>query len=351
MTPKERWRAVLEGRKPDRIPCDYWGVPEVTARLQRDLGCAGERELWERLGVDMCIHLGPRHPAVGGNVWHIPSMFAVWHVETTTVAYAGGLGEYVEDLRHPLAEAECVADIEAFDWPDADDFDVGSLRRECLEWRDYPLWVMTSEPFYLCCRLRGMERALEDLVARPDIAHAMFGRIHRFDSALMRRALDATRGLADVVCCAEDMGTQHSLLMSPRAFRTFLQPNMKRLVDLAHSYGVYVFHHDDGAIRGLIPDLIATGVDILNPIQWRCRGMEREGLALGFGQSLVFHGAVDNQHTLPFGTPDDVRREVRENLEIFGGGRGYIPAPCHNIQANTPTENVVALYCAVHDFA
>ena len=108
-------------------------------------------------------------------------------------------------------------------------------------------------------------------------------------------------------------------------------------------------HHDDGAIRAMLPDLLDTGIDMLNPIQWRCKGMEREGLARDFGKSIVFHGAVDNQQTLPFGTPDDVRREVAENIRIFSGGKGYVVAPCHNLQPNTPTANILALYEAVRE--
>jgi len=114
------------------------------------------------------------------------------------------------------------------------------------------------------------------------------------------------------------------------------------MIALMHDAGVFVFHHSDGAIRKIIPDMIEAGIDVLNPIQWRCKGMERESLKRDFGDRLVFHGAVDNQQTLPFGTVEDVRAEVQENLRIFGGG--YILAPCHNIQAVSPAENVVAMY-------
>jgi uroporphyrinogen decarboxylase len=94
----------------------------------------------------------------------------------------------------------------------------------------------------------------------------------------------------------------------------------------------------------ILPDLVAAGIDILNPVQWRCKGMDREELKRTFGQRIIFHGGVDNQHTLPHGTPEDVREEVRYNLEVLGANGGYIPAPCHNLQAVTPTENVVTLY-------
>jgi len=191
-----------------------------------------------------------------------------------------------------------------------------------------------------------MEQALQDLVAGPALAEAILEHIAACDLALTRRILvDVGDSL---LFSAEDLGTQESWLMSPTLFRRLLKPHMARLIDLVHSCGVKVFHHDDGAIRPLLPELIEMGIDLLNPVQWRCRGMEREGLARDFGDRLVFHGGVDNQYTLPFGTPEDVRRQVRENIAIFGAARGYIVTPCHNLQPNTPTANVLALYEAVN---
>jgi uroporphyrinogen decarboxylase len=349
MTARERWRAVLNGERPDRTPCDYWGTGEITARLMRDLGCANERELWDKLGVDKCIYLAARHPRAVENDWHIPSLFSIWHVGTKKMPYADGLGTYEEAVSFPLAEAETVADIERFDWPDPNEWDVEWLARACAEWPDNPILGGSFEPFYLYCKLRGMERALEDLVANPALAEAGLERIFQVHEGVIRRSLERMGGRIDFIYVAEDLGTQESLLMSPRLFRRFIKPLLARMAELAHSYGAKAFHHDDGAIRPLIPDLIEIGIDILNPIQWRCRGMEREGLARDFGSRLVFHGGVDNQQTLPFGTPADVRREVADNLKAFRDCRGYVVAPCHNLQANTPTENVVALYDAVHE--
>lgn len=350
MTPRERWRALLAGRKPDRVPCDYWGTGETTARLLRDLGCSSERRLWEKLGIDKCIHLAPVHPRATEDTWHMQSLFSIWHVGVRTIEYGGGIGVYEETVSPPLAGAESAADIEQFDWPDPGEWDVSGLRAECLEWKDYPILAGTYEPFYLYCRLRGMETALEDLAARPEIAEAILDGIHRVHVLLLRRILEEVGGMIDFVYVAEDLGTQRSLLVSPALFRRFLKPRLAAMIDLAHSYGVRVFHHDDGAIRPLIPELIEIGIDLLNPIQWRCAGMEREALARDFGAAVVFHGGVDNQQTLPFGTPDDVRRQVAENIEIFRNGKGYIVAPCHNIQSNTPTENIVAMYEAVREF-
>ena len=119
---------------------------------------------------------------------------------------------------------------------------------------------------------------------------------------------------------------------------------MARMMDLAHQAGAYVFFHSDGAVRRILPDMITTGIDVLNPIQWRCDGMDRSGLKADFGDQIILHGAVDNQQTLPFGTVEDVRSEVIQNIEILGAGGGYILAPCHNIQAITPPENTIAMY-------
>lgn len=350
MTPRERWRALFAGQKPDRVPCDYWGTAEVTGRLMRDLGCATEAALWKRLSIDKCIHLAPRHPRATEDTWHMQSLFSIWRIGTANISYGDGLGVYEEAVVHPLAEARNVADVERFPWPDADDWDYTGLRARCEEWPDYPVLAGTSEPFYLYSRLRGMERALTDLVEAPEIAEAILDRIFHVDQRVFQRILDQVAGRIDLVYIAEDLGTQESLLMSPRMFRQFLKPRMKRLINLAHAYGVRVMHHDDGAIRPLIPDLIEAGIDILNPVQWRCRGMDREGLARDFGHALIFHGGIDNQQTLPFGTPEDVRRQVAENIRIFGDAKGYIVGPCHNIQANTPTANIVAFYEAVHEF-
>jgi uroporphyrinogen decarboxylase len=116
------------------------------------------------------------------------------------------------------------------------------------------------------------------------------------------------------------------------------------MIDLIHSAGAKVFHHDDGNIKKILPDLLDLGIDILNPIQWRAAGMDRVELKKLYGNDLVFHGGMDNQYTLPFGTPAEVEQEVVDNITILGKDGGYILAPCHNIQAVTPIENIVTMY-------
>jgi uroporphyrinogen decarboxylase len=133
-------------------------------------------------------------------------------------------------------------------------------------------------------------------------------------------------------------------MYSLRHIREYFLPRMKKMMKLVHDGGAFVMTHSDGAVRKVIPDLIEIGMDVLNPTQWRCTGMDREGLKRDFGNKIIFHGAMDNQQTLPFGSAEEVRQEVLDNLRILGTGGGYILAPCHNLQGITPLENILAMY-------
>ena len=338
MTPRERWLAVLQRRKPDRVPMDYWATAEATAKLLKHLGCADERALCERLHIDLPVTVGPRYagPAVSDDA-------DVFGCRYRDVDY--GTGSYRECVHNPLAGYASVAEIEKhYRWPSPDWWDYTVIPGQLEGLEQYPVRGGGSEPFLTYKSLRGDEQAFVDLVENPELAHYILGKLFDLAYENTRRIYEAIPGKVMISYVAEDMGAQEDLMISPAKIREFLLPGMRRMIDLVHGAGAYVFHHNDGAVRRIIPDMIEAGIDVLNPIQWRCPGMEREGLKRDFGDRLVFHGAVDNQQTLPFGTPDDVRREVAENIRILGAGGGYILAPCHNIQAVSPVENVVAMY-------
>lgn len=346
MTPRERWMALLNGEKPDRIPTDYWATPEVTERLQKDLGCPDREALYDRLHIDGVNGIGPLATACrrAGDAGA-----DAWGVRFRRVHYGNGC--YDEAIHHPLAEMTTVEEIHAYPWPDPDAFD----------WAEFAHRVRTVaprrivragsyEPFLRYCYLRGMELAMMDLLVEPEIAEAILGHIFDYHYRMNERIFDIGHGTVDLTYVAEDLGSQTGLLMGMETIRRFILPNQKRMADLARSHGIHIFYHTDGAAREAIPDLIAsTGIEILNPIQWRCPGMEREGLVRDFGRRVIFHGAVDNQVTLPFGSADDVRNEVLDNIRIFGGVR-WICAPCHNLQPVSPTANIVALYQTIHEY-
>jgi len=345
MTPRERWLALLAGKKADRIPTDYQATNEVTARLLKDLDCPDEAALWRRLHVDKRRMLEPRWKLA-----HHPQdpQADMWGVRFRKVDY--GAGSYDEPIHHPLASADSTKDVHAHPWPSPDDFDYTPVA-EALRHDDgfYPIHAGCYEPFLLYGYMRGLELAYEDLALRPEIADAILGHIFDFFYEHHRRIFEAGSGRIDLTWVAEDLGSQTGPLISLATYRRFLLPNQIKMAELARRYGVHVMYHTDGAARPFLPDLIdRVGIEILNPIQWRCPGMDRRQLVADFGERIIFHGSIDNQQTLAFGSVEDVVREVRESVEIYRPAR-WICAPCHNIQPVTPTANIVAMYETIHE--
>jgi uroporphyrinogen decarboxylase len=345
MTPKERWLAVLRGEKPDRLPMDYWGTPEATQKVMAYLSCSSWWELVDMLHLDSPVGVGPGY--IGPPIKSGQDMYGCRFED---VDY--GTGIYSECVYHPLAQYNTVDEIESYyTWPKADWFDYSGIADQTKGKEAFPLRGGGSEPFLVYTHLRGQEQAYMDLVLNPDVVHYCLDMLFDFCYEDTRRIYEQIPGKVTFSYVAEDLGAQENLLFSPENIREFLLPRMKRMVDLAHEAGVYAFCHSDGAIRRIIPDLIEIGIDILNPIQWRCKGMERKELKRDFGDKLVFHGGMDNQLTLAFGTVDEVREEVIYNIQVLGEGGRYILAPCHNIQAVSPPENVVAMYETGYEFA
>lgn len=366
MSPKERWLAVLQREKPDRVPMDYWSTPEFSAKLIKHLGFSrkSEQQLVEELRfpaggpdsapevllkalkslhVDFVKSVGPSY--AGPELPPNTDMFGCTYRD---VDY--GTGVYSEVVNHPLAQYDTIDAVEAnYRWPNPDWMDYSAIAQNVAGWEDYPVRGGGSEPFMTYKDLRGDAQAMMDLVERPEYVEYCLGKL--FDLAYQNtlRVYESIPGRVNITYVAEDMGGQDNLMISKKHIRRFLLPGMKRMIDLAHQGGAFVFHHNDGNCRAILPDMIELGIDVLNPIQWRSKRMDREGLKADFGDKLIFHGAVDNQFTLPFGTVNEVRQEVIDNLKILGSGGGYIIAPCHNIQPVSPPENIVALYQAGYE--
>jgi uroporphyrinogen decarboxylase len=344
MTPRERWLAVLRREKPDRVPMDYWATGEATQKLMRHLGVGDTKAMYERLHIDRIIGVGPHY--VGPPPAEAADQFGCRY---KTVDY--GTGVYSECIYNPLAQFRSVSEIEAnYMWPIPDWWDHSDIPDQIAGKQDYPIQGGGSEPFLTYKSLRGQEQAFIDLIENPEIVHYCLDKLFELAYQNTLRIYERIPGKVMISYVAEDLGSQESLLFSPAQIREFLLPRMKRMIDLAHQAGAYVFHHSDGAVREILPDLIEAGIDVLNPIQWRCKGMEREGLKRDFGGKVIFHGGVDNQYTLAYGTVEEVRQEVIDNLRILGRGGGYILAPCHNIQAISPPENIVAMYDTGYEY-
>ncbi len=343
MTSRERWLAVLRHEVPDRVPLDYWGTGEASEKLMKHLGLPTWDAVRKRLRLDYVVGVGGHYagpPAKPGE-----DIFGCRHQQAQ---HEGG--SYTECIHHPLAQFNSVEEIEAnYAWPNPDSWTYTHLRDAVKGKEHLPVSGGGSEPFLFYTILRGMEQAFMDLSLNPEIVHYCLDKLFHLAYENTRRIYEQIPGVVVYSYIAEDLGSQEGLLMSPAHIREFLLPRMKKMMDLAHQAGVYVFHHSDGAVRDILPEIVDTGIDILNPIQWRCNGMDREALKRDFGQRIVFHGAVDNQFTLPFGSIDEVRQEVLDNIRILGKGGGYVLAPCHNIQVVSPAENIVAMYDAAYE--
>lgn len=312
-------------------------LPLADNNVRPSDGFACLRRALDQLGVDFVVKPAPRY--VGPELEPDSDEFGCRH---RAVAYSEG--SYDETVSHPLAGFATAADVErSFRWPEPGWWDYATVAQQVRGREHHPVQAGGSEPFMTYKDLRGDEQAYLDLALNPDMVHYCLDRLFALAYDRTRLILEALPdGLLLTCYVAEDLGAQHGLLMSPAHIRTYLLPRMKKMVELAHAHDAFVFHHDDGAIAQVLPDLVELGIDILNPVQWRVPGMDRQWLKDRFGARMVFHGAMDNQQTLPFGTVEDVRQEVADNVRILGPG--YVLAPCHNIQPITPVENVVAMY-------
>ena len=193
-------------------------------------------------------------------------------------------------------------------------------------------------------RLMGMEGILTAMALYPEVARALIGHLTDFFLEVERRAFQACEGLIDLSYHGNDFGSQKALLFNRGMFQKFFAPNIKRLIDQVHSYGLRAMYHSCGSVREVIPDLIACGVDVLDPVQITAAGMDAKELKEHFGGQLCFHGCISAQKVLPLGTPEQVREHVREVCEIMRVGGGYIFAPDQAIVEGTPPENVLAMY-------
>jgi uroporphyrinogen decarboxylase len=257
-----------------------------------------------------------------------------------------GTGRYLEQLNYPLANAMTAADLDAFRWPSADWFDYAGFKA-VAERHHAKQAVMCGymAPVYIHNILRGMEQSLMDPLVEPELTHELLRRACDFEYERHRRTFEAAPGLIDIAQVTDDLGNQNGPMFSLELYRDFYKPHHQRFIKLCREFGIKVFHHDDGGMRAFLPDLVEIGIEILNPVQWSCPGMELTALKNDFGKRICFHGGVENQKILPFGTAEEVRAEVRHCIDDLAcDGTGYILAPCHNLQSLTPIENIIAMY-------
>jgi uroporphyrinogen decarboxylase len=367
MTNRERVLAALRHEETDRVPIDFGGCYSTgiyfTAyeKLKNFLGLEHDTVIGRRMtrcvtidesvlrrfDVDTRIlTIGPYEGA--GNQREIDEdgyadeLGAVWRKV--------GDGPYLNVDGPFYGKSASIGDLENHTWPDPDDpgYTRGLRERaralrentDCAIVLNLPSGVVHTSQW-----LRGYEAWLKDLYKNRDYACRLMDLITDWWVRIVANALDAAGEYIDVTNFGDDLGTQQSTLFDPKIYRELVKPRHARMfATIKERSDAKILFHSCGAVSKLFDDFIDVGIDVVNPVQVRARDMEPDRLKAEFGDRLAFWGAIDTQRVLPFGTPDEVRAEVRRVIDILGRGGGYVLNSVHNIQAEVPPENIVAMF-------
>lgn len=378
LTSRERVQAVLNGEIPDRVPIilgasNATGISTPAYRnLKRYLGVQAEDKYlydWPELGASAVdeIVLERLHSDVRGVHDREPASvrernrtrepgspyFNSWGVGSVE----GDPGMWFPAI-HPLAETHSIADLESYPWPDMNDPSrFAHVRAEVQRLAAENKYAILATPWLAfplerAFAMQRMDRFMANLGWYPDFAKALLAKITDLCKTLMGNFLRECGDDIDMIKIGDDLGMQNSLLMSPKMYRSIVKPFHADYISFIKSRTkAKVFFHTDGDVFPLIPDFIEMGVDILNPVQTSAGKMsDLHELKKQFGKNIIFCGAIDTHRILPFGTPDEVRAEVKRVIEILGAGGGYMLAPVHIIMPDVPPENILAMVDAAVEF-
>lgn len=378
-TPRERLRKALSHQEPDHVPYDLSST-QVTAinntayaNLRKYLGlppaepqtmdvvqqaCVPHDDVMQRLEVDT----RGLFPLVSVN-WNIPiqdegdawSFIDEWQCK---YRMPKSTGRYYSLCASPLDDTSLTKEaVDNLQWPDpADPRRWAGLREkaEAFHAAGFPVVMrgLSAGILEMACRLRPMDKLMMDLAMGEAAATHLLEKIARLKGCFWAAALDELGDVVDVVAEADDYGTQQSMLVSPEMYRKLLKPLQAELFAIIRKRLTdgFIFFHSCGNVRQLIPDFIEIGVDILNPVHVTASGMEPTALKRDFGQDICFWGGgVDTQGVLPTGTPEQVREDVKRNVAALAPGGGYVFNTVHNIQADVPPENIMAMWEALRE--
>jgi uroporphyrinogen decarboxylase len=267
-------------------------------------------------------------------------------------------GHYFDYREFPIQEGTLEALNAWKKWPDpSDPGRWRGFRQRCLEARATgraitAFSVFGGGIFEQPARVMPLEEYLMGIVGDPQFADAILGKMFDIYYEATVRMLEEVGDILDVWVYWDDLSTQRAPMISPAWYKRHLMPLHRRLFDQVKSMTrAKIFFHCCGAARPWIPYLIDVGVDILNPVQVSAEGMDPAGLKRDFGREIVFWGAACNpQGALAFGTPEEVREEVRRNIDALAPGGGFVFANVHNIQNQVPPENIAAMFEACYEY-
>lgn len=338
MTSKERVLRNYTFQSIDRFTIDFCASSDVYARLRAHFGVDDDLKLMETLHVDFRY---PKPNWIG---------FPLVDDNGNQTDYFGiprrGVGDFGYPIVHPLANVSSIAEVEAYPyWPTADMWDYDQYTEDCRQFEEYAVlggaWAWFFEA---ACELVGMDRWFLLIADKPEVARAILDRTTGFMERTSEIMFDKAGKYIDICFTGDDYGFQGGLMMSKPMFNQFARPYLQRIYDVGRRNGKLVMHHSCGSVAALIPTLLEMGLNILEPVQVAAAGMDPAELAKKYGGKLCFHGSIDTQRTLPFGRPEDVRREVRQRVETFRPFGGFTIAPSQHLLEDIPTANIVAMY-------
>ena len=355
MTPRERLLTACRRGRPDRVPYSLSFTPQVQARFERETGATDMAEYFQ---LDYrSVGERPTRKATDFSSYYqdvaLPPGTTIdeWGVAETPPA---GDDPSMAHFRHrlsPLRHATSVAEVEAFPFPDLDAaYRFEGMAEEVAAIKERGLAVMGGlgfSTFDYSWLVRGIDNLMMDMLANPEMASAVMDRV----VAILRGATEGyVRAGVDIMIWGEDVGTERAMMISPSTWRHWIKPRFRSMIAAAKAINpdVVIYYHSCGNIEPIIPDLIEIGVEVLNPIQ--PEAMDPARIKRLYGDRLAFWGGVSVQRTMPFGTPEQVRAEVKERIETLGRGGGYVIAPAHVLEPEVPWQNILAFVEAALEF-
>jgi uroporphyrinogen decarboxylase len=357
-TSKDRILKAVNHIQPETVPTTIEGIYADLKPWYQHFKVNNKTDLRDKLGVDIqCarpVYIGNCRPG-----------YTIFHTPADTYG-ATGIG-YGSGRAYPLQDARTTADIESFPWPDPEAFNYEIAAQVLKSLPDDKAkrlegkYAILSDGISLAeatqksggtwlpviCTLFdlfGMKETLMKLIGEPKIIAAAVRKLEEFTLSFYEKLFEATRGLAQFVYMGDDFSTQKGLMISPDHWRKFLKPTYKKYFDLAKKYDLKIWFHSCGQFRPVMGDLIDIGMDVWETVQAHLKGNEPEVLKREYGDFITFFGGISTQSTLPKGTTEDVRKEVRERIQILGKNGGYICGPDHGIMPDVPLKNVLAMF-------
>ena len=345
MTPRERVNAAVRRQPVDRVPKEMGFTAEVAKMVAAKLGdgvSPGAHFGWDTRGVGF---KGPVERADFSGYYNgIDNV--TWDADYGTGQVAGDFHHFTKRV-FPLEHVTDLKTIEAYPWPDFTPAErhahlEGDVARHHEQ--GYHVSGFVGHIWETGWQILGLERTLADIVLDPDVPAYVLGRICEANCFKARRYAEAG---VDMIRCGDDVGTQHSLMMSPDLWRKTLKPLLAREIAAAREVlpDIPVWYHSDGDISSILEDLIEVGVTVMNPVQ--PESMDLAQLAAEWGDRFCFWGTIGTQTTMPWGTPDEVKAAVRQSIALFAPG--LVLAPTHVLEPEVPWDNIVAFHEAIEE--